>query len=179
MRYEFRKPAFSYQTPITMYTRNIGIAGLFIGTLFKVMHWPGANIISVISGVLVVAATVFIVLTKPKPWVTGELLRSLIGILLVTFLLLKVLHIPFSTASLGGATLALVALFVVERQNFDPRKAMQLRSPWLIGPSAILFVLGTLFKVMHWPGASVMLVLGMTGCAVWFLVPQTRKLANA
>ena len=83
MRYEFRKPAFSYQTPITMYTRNIGIAGLFIGTLFKVMHWPGANIISVISGVLVVAATVFIVLTKPKPWVTGELLRSLIGILLV------------------------------------------------------------------------------------------------
>ena len=45
-----------------------------------------------------------------------------------------------------------------------------------IGIAALIF--GILFKVMHWPGANIQLLLGMTGCAVWFLVPQPRKLAN-
>ena len=76
MRYEFRKPAFSYQTPITMYIRSIGIAALIFGTLFKVLHWPGANIISVISGVLVVAATVFSFSTRTKAMGHGRMLRS-------------------------------------------------------------------------------------------------------
>jgi hypothetical protein len=32
---------------------------------------------------------------------------------------------------------------------------------------------------MHWPGANMLLLLGLTICAVWFLIPQPRKVANA
>lgn len=47
-----------------MYIRSIGIAGLIIGILFKTLHWPGANVIIVASGLVTVSALV-IGLRKP------------------------------------------------------------------------------------------------------------------
>ncbi len=39
-----------------MYIRALGIAGLGIGVLFKVMHWPGANVIIVAGGLITLVA---------------------------------------------------------------------------------------------------------------------------
>ena len=50
--------------PLTMNIRSIVIVGLLIGGLFKVLHWPGANVIIVAAG-LVAVASLLIGLRKP------------------------------------------------------------------------------------------------------------------
>lgn len=108
-----------------MYIRSIGIAGLIIGILFKTLHWPGANILVLASGVLAIVTMALLLVQRPGPW---------------TILL--------------------------------PRPAM------LIG-SVIAVIIGWMFKVMHWPGANMLLLAGLSFCAVWFLIPQGRGLAKA
>ena len=53
-----------FPNPLTMNIRSIVIVGLLIGGLFKVLHWPGANVIIVAAG-LVAVASLLIGLRKP------------------------------------------------------------------------------------------------------------------
>lgn len=101
--------------------RSIAIAGYILGILFKILHWPGANVLLVSSGVL----------------------------LLISLGLLLVHH-------RGPIT-------------------VQLRLPALLVGGLMAVVAGGLFKSMHWPGANLLLLLGLTTSAAWFLIPQGRR----
>jgi hypothetical protein len=72
-----------------------------------------------------------------------------------------------------------VGLLFVERDRPGIQRVLALRFSALLIIGVALVAGGTVFKVMHWPGANMQLLLGMTGCAVWFLIPQSRKLVNA
>jgi hypothetical protein len=37
---------------------------------------------------------------------------------------------------------------------------------------------GWQFKMMHWPGANMLLLVGLSVCAVWFLLLPMRSLAK-
>ena len=90
----------------------IGAVLISIGSLFKIMHWPSANIM-VISG-------------------------------MIAFLLL------------------FVPLFALDRYKVQASKAMSGKIKILVGSvSAFLIGLSVVFKMMHWMGASVLLVLGV------------------
>lgn len=104
-----------------MYIRSIAIAGHIIGMLFKTLHWPGANVILLTSGVLAIVMLVILLITKPGPW------------------------------------------------------SIQVRLPGMLIASVIAVLTGGLFKVMHWPGANFLLLVGLTVCAMWFLIPPSRS----
>jgi len=111
---------------ITMRTiRSIAIAGYILGLLFKTLHWPGASIILLTSGVLTIVMLALLLVRKPGPMV------------------------------------------------------VQLEYPGMLIGSVMAVITGGSFKIMHWPGANLLLLLGLSICAAWFLIPQLRKPAEA
>lgn len=110
-------------TPLVMFIRSIGIAGFILGILFKVQHWPAANVMLLVSTLVTIVMLTILLLRKPGPWT---------------------LHVQRPAMLFGSLALALV---------------------------------GMLFKMMHWPGASIMLVIGLITCAAWFLTSTHRTAA--
>jgi hypothetical protein len=151
-----------------MNLRPIGIAAMIIGFMFKVMHWPGANA-SVLAGGLLIMVSLLLDLTA-RPLSLGPVLRSLAGVLLTATVLFKLLHWPFATVIMYGALAATIAALVVARDQFKAGQVLDRRFLWLLAVSATTAMVGLLFKVMHWPAGSILFVLGMSGCATWFLV---------
>ena len=162
-----------------MYIRSIGIATLIFGTLFKVLHWPGANIMILSGGAVAALAAIAVLIMKPGPKPASAVLRTLTGALLITFLLFKLFHLPFADAWVLAAVVSTVGLLFAERDSPSMQRMLALRFSALLLIGIALVVGGSIFKVMHWPGANMQLLLGMTGCAVWFLIPQPSKVANA
>ncbi len=162
-----------------MYIRSIGIAVLIFGTLFKVLHWPGANVLILTGGIVAALATIAALVMKPGPKPASAVLRTVTGALLIAFLLFKLFHLPFADAWVLAAVVSTVGVLFVERDSPSMQRVLALRFSALLLVAIALVVGGSIFKVMHWPSANIQLLLGMTGCAVWFLIPQPRKLANA
>ena len=108
-----------------MYIRSIAIAGFILGLLFKTLHWPGASIILLISGVLTIVTLSLLLFRKSGPMI------------------------------------------------------VQLRYPAMLIGAVIAVITGGSFKIMHWPGANMLLVLGLPVCATWFLIPPRRKVVGA
>jgi hypothetical protein len=160
-----------------MNLRSIGIAGLILGILFKVQHWPGANVIALAGGLLIIAAVVIGLTTRPLSLSLG--LRSLAGVLLTATVVLKMLHWPFADLAFYGAVGTVLGVIILERATLDPRRVLGVQMPWLLFGSLVLVLSGAFFKVMHWPGASIQLVLGLTGCATWFLILGARTARTA
>jgi hypothetical protein len=150
-----------------MNLRPIGIAAMIIGFMFKVMHWPGANA-SVLAGGLLIMFSLVLDLTA-RPLSVAPVLRSLAGVLLTATVLFKLLHWPFATVIMYGALAATIAMLVVERDRINVRQVLDQRLLWLLVVSATTALVGLLFKVMHWPAGSILFVLGMSGCAIWFV----------
>ena len=162
-----------------MYIRSIGIAALIFGTLFKVLHWPGANVLILTGGVVAAVAAIALLVLKPGPKPASAVLRMVTGALLIAFLLFKLFHVPFADAWVLAAVVSTVGVLFVERDSPSIQRVLTLRFSALLLVAIALVVGGSIFEVMHWPGANIQLLLGMTGCAVWFLIPQGSKLANA
>lgn len=160
-----------------MNLRPIGIAAMIIGFMFKVMHWPGANA-SVLAGGLVIMFSLVLDLTS-RPLSLGPVLRSLAGVLITATVLFKLLHWPFATMIMYGALAATLATLVVARDQFNARQFLDQRLLWLLVVSAATAIVGLLFKVMHWPAGSILFVLGMSGCATWFLVNGFKQRLTA
>ncbi len=104
---------------IMMTTGAISVVFLLFGSLFKIMHWPGA----------------------------GPLLVFGIGILSLVFLPL---------------------LFVLRaRESQSTRDKMVAATGTLVG---VLVCLATLFKIMHWPGSS-MLWISTSAVSIFIFIP--------
>jgi hypothetical protein len=94
-------------------------------------------------------------------------------------LLFKTLHWPGASYILltsGVLTIVMLALLLFRRPG---PLTVQLHYPAMLIGSLIAVITGGSFKIMHWPGANMLLLLGLTICAAWFLIPQPRKVANA
>lgn len=162
-----------------MYIRSIGIATLIFGTLFKVLRWPGANMLILVGGVVAASAAIAILVSSPGPRPASTVLRTTTGAFLIVFLLFKLFHLPYADAWILAAVASITGLLFAERDRPWMHRVRALRFSALLFVGVGLFVGGSLFKMMHWPGANIQLLLGMTGCAVWFLIPQTRNLVTA
>ncbi|MCB0767950.1 MAG: hypothetical protein KDB95_12145 [Flavobacteriales bacterium] len=104
-----------------MNLRAIGLTGLIIGVLFKILHWPGAGYIVLFSALLTSVALVFRLASKRGPW------------------------------------------------------TIRISKPGWFAPAIVAALCGMIFKTMHWPGANILLMLGMTATAVWVLATQVRE----
>lgn len=150
-------------------TGNVSLALLALATLMKILHLPGASIL-LLLGFLILGLVFF-----PSALYTNyrdlEGRKSLalhlsifIGGLLFMFgVLFKVLHWP-------GAGMLLIIGWVFILFIFLPlllvkkyRQSETAKDKWIVTLGVvglIIFELSTMFKLFHWPGAAVLMILG-------------------
>jgi len=151
-----------------------GIAGtimLGFASLFKIMHWPLAGLIMTLGSLTL--AFVFMPSALGVLWKETHSRKKifmfvsafLAAMLFIMGILFKVQHWPgagivLTLASISGICLFIPSFFLnrLKNTNSRPEKLLLI----LASSGSILFVAGLLFKIQHWPMASIFFMLGLT-----------------
>ncbi len=149
--------------------RHLGFTGLLVGSLFKLFHWPGANILVLSGAVLVLIATLLAFVRSKEYLSTGTTITRVVGWFLVVSGVLHLLHIPGSVLMLYGAAGAASFLLLSERTGLRMKDVRAPRLAGLLAMGLALLVTGGLFKLMHWPSANIQLLAGLLICTSWIL----------
>jgi hypothetical protein len=150
-----------------------GVAGsvLFgLAALFKIQHWPGAGQMMTFGALFlafIFLPSVLNVLWKEthnKKRIFLFISAFLAGMLLVLGTLFKVQHWPFAGAILTLAAFSGILFFIpalVQNRLSDPQNKAK-RQAYLLGAAGIaLFFTGMLFKMQHWPLATIFIIIGI------------------
>lgn len=168
-----------------MYGLGIAIPIIIIvAILLRFQHWPGATILFSVAlfAMAVFFLPVFVMVRirdtrrQNEPVPVGLYISGMIcGMLTVIGSLFKIQHMYGSavllTLGLGGMALIFLPLYVVTRI----REAREKQEPlnlgyYILGVIAgILFIAGALFKILHWPGAGMVLIVSWLMVAVILL----------
>lgn len=163
---------------------NVSLALIGLGTIFKILHWPGASIgLSLgflLLGLIFYPATILASYRKNgRKNLFLHILAIIGGIFLMFGILFKIQHWPgASKLMIGGWGILLLIFLPLWFINFSI-KSKDKKEIWtyafgVIG--VIIFELSALFKIQHWPGASMMLIVGAILIASVFLPLYTKKL---
>ncbi|MBI3135634.1 MAG: hypothetical protein HYZ14_13235 [Bacteroidetes bacterium] len=146
---------------------------LIIGFMFKIMHWPGAKaiLVSTLTLLSIFSILAFGVTRARK---TTDYIKLFLRLSFAAYLILQTLHWPGKIGA-GIVLLASFAMWIwydgfalnkgIGNQNSGIRKKI---------PNTLLIVgglttlIGILLKIMHWPGAGIMLIFGIGCVAVSF-----------
>ncbi|HNR55050.1 MAG TPA: hypothetical protein PKJ19_07790 [Flavobacteriales bacterium] len=98
---------------------------------------------------------------------------------LIVGVLFKTLHWPGAGyIVLLSALLTAVALVLRLASKRGPW-TIRISKPGWFAPAVVMALCGMMFKTMHWPGANIMLMLGMVATAAWVLATQVRPARTA
>lgn len=164
-------------------TGNVSLALLALGTLFKIFHWPGAGPLLVVGFVLVCffffPAVIYI--NRREEGSKSPMLLNLSiligGILLMMGILFKVMHWPIANLLLQGGWFFVLFLFLptlLYAKLKDAKSGFEKRVYVLGVVALIIFELATMFKMMHWPGAGPLMILGSLLLVAVFLPLYTN-----
>jgi hypothetical protein len=166
---------------------GLGVAApvlVIIAALFKVNHWPGGGLLITLA--LFITGMVFLPLfvmvrirdtrRMDEPVPLGIYLTGMIaGMFAILGTLFKVQHWPGAsimlTLGLAGLALVFLPLFARYRIRESKKKNEPInKGLWIGGIAAgMLVIIGMLFKIMHWPGASIAFLVSWSLVAVVFL----------
>lgn len=105
-------------------------------------------------------------------------IRSIGIACLIVGILFKTMHWPGAgVIVLSSSVVVIVTLSLLLFRKPGPL-SLQLQLPGMLIGSVIAVVTGGVFKVMHWPGANMLLLAGLSVCALWFLLPPVRSRAT-
>ena len=163
---------------------TVSMSLMALGAIFKIQHWAGAGPMLVLGFFFLI--TVFfpsaLWVMKKESKLKGTFFIYLIsiigGIFLMTGFLLKIQHYPGSgiLMVLGYSILALILIPSILIALLRDENSKNLRVAYIIGAiSMIFYLLGQLFKLQHYPGASVLLIAGALGLTTIFLPVYAYK----
>jgi drug/metabolite transporter (DMT)-like permease len=150
-----------------------GVAGTIMfgfAALFKIQHWPGAGVMMALGAMIL--AFVFLPSVLGVLWKETHNRKRLFlfisaffaGMLLILGTLFKIQHWPMAGAILTLAAVSGILFFipalVMSRLSDQENKAK--RPAYKLGAAGIvLFVAGMLFKMQHWPLATMFIIIGI------------------
>lgn len=147
---------------------NVSLALIGLGTILKIFHWPGASIgLSLgflLLGLIFYPATILASYRKNgRKNIFLHILAILGGIALMFGILFKIQHWLGASMLLSLGWIILLFIFlplwlITYAMKSKNKKATTVYTVGVIG--VINFELSTLFKIQHWPGATIMLMLG-------------------
>jgi hypothetical protein len=154
--------------------KTVGVLSLIMiafGTLFKIEHWPGAGILLVLGFFILLfiflPSLVYLnyreVSNKTKAFT--HIAGYLAGVLLISGFVFKVQHWPGTSFLISGGTLlaALIFLPALFISKFKTAINKGMKTFYTIGfVSVFIYLFAFLFKLNHWPGAGILLLLGST-----------------
>lgn len=147
--------------------RAIGIALVIIGALFKIQHWPWAGVFSIAAWGFILVAMVWRPLSG-QPLVHKESARDLFFFGTVSSIVMRTFHLPGKVYAMAVALLGAIAWLWLDRDRFLFRSGEQASKPVLFYAAMAAVLLGTLFRIQHWPYGTELLIGGLALCAVWF-----------
>ena len=150
-----------------------GVAGTIMfgfAALFKIQHWPGAGPLLTLGALIL--ALVFLPSSLSVLWKETHnrnrlflvISAFLAGILFIFGILFKIQHWPMAGPILVLAAISGILFFIpalaLSRLSDQENKAK--RPVYLLGAAGIiLFCAGMLFKIQHWPLATLFIVIGI------------------
>ncbi len=166
---------------------GLGVAApilVIIAALFKAYHWPGGGVMITLA--LFITGMIFLPLfvmvrirdtrRMDEPVPLGLYLIGMIsGMISILGTLFKVQHWPGAsimlTLGLAGLALGFLPAFARYRIKEAKRKNESINKGLWIGGiiAGMLVIMGTLFKIMHWPGAGIALIVSWSLLAVVIL----------
>lgn len=184
-----------------MYVLGVVVPVLIItGTLFKMLHWPAAGILITLglfaTGILFLPVFVMVRIRDTRQQnesvPMGLYLTGMIaGMVTITGTLFKVQHWAGAGILITLGLFSLAAIFLPIFAVVKIRDAREKKEPFNKGfyitgvIAGILFIAGALFKVQHWPGAGVVIIVSWLSVAVLFLpllllnvLKQTKNRVN-
>lgn len=160
---------------------SIGVAILIIGIVLKIMHWPFSEWFLLIGSGGLTFFYLLRFLSKPQKVFLDYVKLSLVIAFSIRALVI-LFHLP-GKIIVSIIFLVLLALFVViggmpfligdgedSKTAFESKNYAALIKVGLVVMGATSIVLGAIFKVMHWPGAGPLLVVGLVITATWAIV---------
>lgn len=163
---------------------GLGVAApilVIIAALFKAYHWPGGGVMITLA--LFITGMVFLPLfvmvrirdtrRMDEPVPLGLYLTGMItGMITILGTLFKIQHWPGAsillTLGLAGLALGFLPAFARYRIREAKRKNESINKGLWIGGiiAGMLVIVGTLFKIQHWPGAGIALIISWSMLAV-------------
>lgn len=140
---------------------------MIIGALFKIQHWPWSGAMLTAAWPLILIAMVWRPLSG-QPLLQREAARDLFTFGLVSSIVMRELHLPGKGFALGVMILGVLAFLWYERDRFLPGKGDSGSKPWLFYLAMATVLLGTLFRIQHWPYGTELLLGGLALSAIWF-----------
>lgn len=147
----------------------VSLSLLGLATVFKIMHWPGAGP-GLVFGFFIMCVFFFPSAVyvnyrdvKQKSKLLLHLSVLIGGIAFMIGVLFKVMHWPGASVFLiaGWTVLLLIFLPLLMFSQLKSARSGKEKKTYVIGIiSLIVFELATAFKVMHWPGAGPLMILG-------------------
>ena len=153
---------------------RISIGFLIIGAMFKIMHWPAANVIvigSLLSIGLFSAARFIAIKTK----VALDYIRLMLAESFVINAIFGFLHWLYKVIPWTLLFISFILWIWFDGFAFSQNKTPKEKIPdviLIIG--GILVVFGVIFKIMHWPYAGIMLLIGFVGVTTSYFLGAFR-----
>jgi hypothetical protein len=147
--------------------RAIGIGLVIVGALFKVLHWPWVDGISVGAWGFALSALVWRPLSG-FPLFHKETARDLFAFGMVSLFVMRSLHFPGKGYALAVAVIGGLALLWLDRDRILPGRGDKASRPVLFYAALILVITGMLFRILHWPYANSILLGGLAVVGFWF-----------
>jgi hypothetical protein len=147
----------------------VSLSLLAFATVFKIFHWPGAGV-GMVLGFLILCGVFYPAIiylnykeSGKKKNVFLHISAFLGGGAFMTGVLFKIMHWPGAGLMLFGGLALFIMLYMpillyVRNKNALTRRDKTVNT--LVFFSLITFVTAITFKLMHWPGAGVLLILG-------------------
>lgn len=159
-------------------TGSICLAMLGFGTVFKILHLPGAGLLLVFGFMALCIAffpmAVYVNYNNASKKKNLFLHISILfgGILFMTGVIFKIQHWPGSSMLLLLGYILLLFMFIPSLlfARIKQSQSAKEKRIYVLGIfSIIIFGLSSVFKMFHWPGASILMLTGSTFLICGFL----------
>lgn len=150
-----------------------------VAALFKIQHWPGGSIMLVLGFFFLcfffLPSAIYVLNAEnrtDKKHLFMKLSGLISSVIFLLGILFKVMHWPGAGIALSVGLLMLGIIFLPSLifAKISDDKEEGKRAAYLVGLFAGLFyIAGFLFKIMHWPGAGLIILVGLILFAVIFI----------
>lgn len=160
---------------------RIGIAVIILGILFRMMRWIGGIELLIIGSI-----SVFLAYGIRFFLQTNRSALAIIQWTLIEMVLLRIILLYLNLPGQIIANYSMLVLFVAWLIMGGPAAIYRRKSSgktsfihryffWFIFLFFLLILIGSLFKIMHWSSADTLLIVGMSGLALLFLLNSIRQ----
>lgn len=157
--------------------KYLGIAAMSVGYLYKVIHWPGSNLLLFAGFVLCALGAVEPVVANWADLAIGAIFRPLLAVLLFGTVLIHFFRVAEAEIIMPGVVVLAITFFIFDGPWSESTRSRELPAHPLLMAGWSLVAIGTVLLLGGWPFGSTVFVFGILGLVLWMSL-QGREARN-